>query len=585
MEWRPDHPDCLQGHQTLNPSDWTARTKRQSNLSSHASPARRQVSYADSFKIFCQHAPRIRNLGALKLVIVHNHFRPGGVRRVIELATPYITASPQLRVSEVVLACGEQPDSMWLAQFRARVAPVPVTCITAAALQYLAEQKIQPRTVARRIDAFLANILAGADAANCVVWAHNQGLGRNLILSRELAGLAAAGRIRLILHHHDWWFDSRWQRWPEMRQAGFNTLRQVAEALLPAGPNVRHIAINRADATVLTRHYPNQTAWLPNPVEFQATPPDAAVHAARRWLHGQLGARAPVWLMPCRLLRRKNIAEAVLLTRWLRPDAWLVTTGGVSSKDELAYAARLKAAAQRHGWRLRLGVLAHTESSGPSIEALMAVSEAVRLTSLQEGFGLPYIEAAAAGRPLIARAIPNVVPDLEMFGFRFPQMYRELLVDPGLFDWRAELGRQKALFRAWRAQLPRAWRKFVGTPTLLATGRAPRPIPFSRLTLTAQLEVLAKPAGDSWRLCAALNPFLERWRNLAEQVKLHPTVWPERADAWLSGPAYARKFGRIIEVGGIKPAQRNAPSAAQAELARLKLASENLYPLLWHTRT
>ncbi|OYV85625.1 MAG: hypothetical protein B7Z73_13210, partial [Planctomycetia bacterium 21-64-5] len=40
-----------------------------------------------------------------------------------------------------------------------------------------------------------------------------------------------------------------------------------------------------------------------------------------RWLSEQLGDDAPVWLMPCRLLRRKNLAEALLLARWLRPEA------------------------------------------------------------------------------------------------------------------------------------------------------------------------------------------------------------------------------------------------------------------------
>lgn len=532
------------------------------------------------------HASHTKLCAGLKLIIVHNHFRPGGVRRVIELATPHITAKLQPLLAEVVLACGEEPDAMWLEQFRARVMPVPVACKVEPALRYLSEQRCQPGTVARRIEAFFGRLFAGANAGNCVVWAHNQGLGHNLILSRALARLAGADRIRLILHHHDWWFDGRWQRWDRMRSAGFSTLRQIAEAILPAGPNVRHITINRADATVLSRHYPNQATWLPNPVQPWPAQSEAVVRAARRWLDTQLGQRAPVWLMPCRLLRRKNIAEALLLTRLLRPDAWLVTTGPVSSRDEVAYATRLKTAAQQYGWRLRLGVLGgENEQTKPAIEALLAASEAVLLTSLQEGFGLPYLEAAAAGRPLIARAIPNVVPDLVMFGFRLPHMYDELLVDPALFDWRAEVERQRVLFHAWLAQLPQPWRKFGATPAALASGSSPQPIPFSRLTLTAQLEVLAKPVHDLWRLCVALNPFLARWRNLAEAGNLRATQWPPQADAWLSGAVFARKFATIIKSNPVRHRQRSTPQDAQAELARMKLASENLYPLAWSTRT
>lgn len=503
---------------------------------------------------------------------------------MIEVAAPYLVQHhPQIDL--VVLACGEPPERTWLAKFRASLTNVPVRCAVDPALRYLSEQSAQAETVKCRVQRFFTNLFRGTSATECVVWAHNQGLGRNPFLSHALARLAAAGRIRLVQHHHDWWFDNRWQRWPEMRQAGFITLRQVAEALLPAAPTVHHIAINRADATVLARYFPAQTAWLPNPVQPSNPPSAQAVRAAQRWLHDKIGANAPVWLMPCRLLRRKNIAEALLLTRWLRPEAWLVTTGGVSSEDELVYATRLNAAARQFGWRLRLGVLGKAKKSNPPMPTLLAASEVVLLTSLQEGFGLPFLEAVAAGRPLIARAISNIVPDLVMFGFRFPYMYEELLIDPALFNWQAELARQNRLFRAWRAQLPRPWRKFVGTPAILAAGTRPRPIPFSRLTLTAQLEVLAQPLHDSWRKCAELNPFLKRWRTLAETGNLCAANWPHRANKWLSGTAYAKKFSEVIFQRLRKSARANAPYDAQAELARLKLRAENLYPLTWNAHT
>src|SRR5690606_14151715 len=137
-------------------------------------------------------------------------------------------------------------------------------------------------------------------------------------------------------------------------------------------------------------------------------------------------------LMAARLVRRKNVAEALLLARWLRPDAWLMTTDGARSGDEQPYQRRLEEAARRHGWRLRIGVLAGREGPGaPRVPELMAASEALLLTSVQEGFGLTYLEAAAAGRPLLARRLPNVFPDLRRLGFRFPQAYDEVLVDPG----------------------------------------------------------------------------------------------------------------------------------------------------------
>ncbi len=241
------------------------------------------------------------------------------------------------------------------------------------------------------------------------------------------------------------------------------------------------------------------------------------------------------------------------------------------------------AAAHRHHWRLRLGVLAGEEARKPSVPELLAASEAVILTSIQEGFGLPYLEAAASRRPLIARAIPNIAPDLAQFGFRFPQCYEEILVAPGLFDWFAESKRQTKLFETWRAQLPGACRHLAGQPALLAA-KEPQPVPFSRLTLTAQLEVLAHPARESWQVCAPLNPFLDEWRGRARAEQLQVTPWPRAAKRWLSGDAFGRQFFDALRVLH-RTSRAFAPGKIQTEFIKSKLAGANLFPLLWSTKS
>jgi glycosyltransferase involved in cell wall biosynthesis len=517
----------------------------------------------------------------LNLVVVHNHFRPGGVRRVIELAAPHLVRTLRPQPRGIVLAAGEAPDAPWLQRFRAGVAPLSVVCRLNPALGYIAEQRLTPAARARRLRMFFAGLFDATPAGGCVVWAHNMGLGRNLTLARELARACAARDLPLVFHHHDWWFDNRWRRWPEMRRSGFRTLAQVAAAILPAAPGFRHAAINQADAAVLYRHFRGRAGWLPNLADAAQQPAPARVRHVRRWLTARLGDDAPVWLAPCRLLRRKNLAEALLLTRWLRPEAWLVTTGGVSSAGEQVYARRLADAAAGAGWNLRLGILAGDECGLPTVPELLAAREAVLLTSLQEGFGLSYIEAAAAHRPLIARVLPNIAPDLARFGFQFPQSYQELLVDTGLFDWAAERRRQGRLFQIWQRHLPRVCRGLAGRPALLAAGDPARPVPFSRLTLTAQLDVLRQPPEVSWRRCVPLNPFLTAWHDRAECGALGVTRWPRGADAWLSGAAYAGRFARLLAAGspgGMRPA---AGRAAQEEFIHQKLRSGNLYPLTW----
>lgn len=520
----------------------------------------------------------MKDSARVRLVIVHSHFRPGGVRRVIELALPALVGARRIELDAIVLAGGEAPDAAWLAAVRASLPGVDVTCAIAPAAGYLSEVGGPVATVRRQVQIFVAGLIGRAKPADTIVWAHNLGLGRNLVLARALAQACARREVRLVAQHHDWWFDNRWPRWPEMRRAGFRSLGAVATTVFATAPTVRHATINRADQRVLARHLGRRVGWLPNLVAAPSALPVAAVRPARSWLRETLGGTGPVWLVPCRLLRRKNLAEALLLTRWLRPEAWLVTTGGVSSADEQPYADALRAAAARHGWRLRLGVLAAAEAAQPTVPALLAASEVVLLTSLQEGFGLPNLEAAAAGRPLLARTLSNIAPDLAAFGFRFPQAYDEVWIDRGLFDAKAETARQERRWQAWRAGLPRACRALATRPPWLEAGAGP--LAFSRLTLTAQLEVLARAPEDSWAACAALNPALRAWRARAAAGELAVSRWPRTAERWLGAKAYARRFARLLQtVPDVVAA--GAPARIADEFFRAKLAGENQYPLLW----
>jgi glycosyltransferase involved in cell wall biosynthesis len=518
----------------------------------------------------------------LQLIIVHYHFRPGGIRRIIELATPHLVAQFRGRIRKVILAGGEASDPHWNQSFQKQLSGISVEFFLEPSFHYLSDQNGRGAELTAKLIQAMGRLLDEYGADDALVWAHNLGIARNLLLARELVRACSARKIPLVAHHHDWWFDNRWLRWPEMRQFGITTISAAARSIFPAVPEIRHVAINQADAKVLERHFSNRAGWLPNLSEPEPSPAAERIEAAKVWLAKKLhDSTASIWLVPCRLLRRKNIAEALLLTRWLHPGAWLVTTGAPSSSDEHNYAATLAKAARKHHWPLQLSVLEGNEAHKPNVRELMAATEAVLLTSIQEGFGLPYLEAAAAGRPLIARSIPNIVPDLEQFGFRFPQMYHDILVPPELFDWDAETQRQTKAFGSWKAGLPRSCRLWTGTPWLLGLKGKPQPIPFSRLTLTAQLEVLAHPPNLSWETASVLNPFLVHWKKSAAKNRLRITPWPTEASQWLSGQAYGRQFEAILrkDAGPTPSAEKGI--AAQQDFIREKMASPYLFPLLW----
>ncbi|MBL9134545.1 MAG: hypothetical protein JNK85_01690 [Verrucomicrobiales bacterium] len=525
----------------------------------------------------------------MHLIVVHYHYRPGGVRRVIELGTPHVLRAIGDGPHRVTLAGGEAPDAEWLAGFQRAIGRERLTTFCDAALGYTEESRLSGSALMTRVEACLESLIEASRAADTVVWAHNLGLGRNIRLTAALMGRCEALGVRMVAHHHDWWFDHRWGRWAEMKRLGVRTLAGAAQMVFGAGGWVRHAAINQADARILRRLGRGQSGWMPNLVERSPAVSESELCEAREWLTGRLGDAAPVWLLPCRYLRRKNVGEALLVTRWLRPEAWMVTTGGPSSVDEQPSYRRWQENGRRRGWRFRLGILAGVQGRVPTVAALAKASEAMLLTSVQEGFGLPYLEAAAAGRPLVCRRLRMVEPDLRRFGFRFPHAYREVWIDPSLFDLGAERARQAVLFREWRARLPTALQRGVEPPELLTAGGGwkDRPVAMSRLTMTAQLEVLKQPLERSWELSCGWNSWLLEWRQRSVQNGLAGMIWSENAEEWLTGKAYEVRFRQLL-YGGRRPiGQHEVEESLKIQQAFLesRMAPEHQYPLLWSPET
>jgi len=490
-----------------------------------------------------------------ELVVLHYHFRAGGVRRVIELLLPRLAG----HFESVTLLGGERPDAEWE---RAILQRTPSARFAVSkSLSYL-EPGFNPVATQRKQIRHSLKLHIKADT---LVWAHNLALGRNILLSDEMAVHSAATGASLLSHHHDFWCDRRWARWPEMRACGFRSLERVSKAAFAAGARVVHAGINSCDTALLSRHLPG-TAFLHNPWDAGPFPED--IRRTRSWLAWELGDHAPVWLYPARFLRRKNFAEAVLLTRWLNPDGWLVTTGGVSSCAEEAYAGKLLAAAARRKWKTRFGVLDRTCSSAPTVAGLMGAAESLVMTSVQEGFGFPYLEGAVSSRRLIARSIPQIQPDLDALGVELPGLYPEVWIPSGLLNLKAERSRQNALIRRWLAALPSSVRHLAEPPRFLE--HPSELVAFSRLTLDAQIEILSIPPAETWAACLPVNPTLSR---------MSACIGSKRPEAGFLSPEQCAGRLLAIEFPDSPPTPEQTGST-QLEIIRERLESRFFFPIL-----
>ncbi|MGI8604092.1 MAG: hypothetical protein ACR2OZ_14030 [Verrucomicrobiales bacterium] len=475
------------------------------------------------------------------------------------------------RISEVLMAAGERPTGDWKAKLE-RESVVPVRWLKSSSFLYAAEQGGSAAARWRRVNRAVARMLGAADSSNSLVWAHNLSLGHNFPLARAIEAQARTHGIRLLLHHHDFWFDQRVNRWAELQASGAKA-SELAPIFYPDQASVGHILLSEASFRCFRPYFGRRCVWIPNPVARETvSPPPGRENPISP-------SEEPLWLMPTRVLRRKNIAEGLLLTRWLRPEAWLATTAGASSAQERDYARRLEAAAAAHGWRFRVGLLESEPLAGRNVDFLMGLAEAIVVTSIQEGFGFGMFEAVAARRPVLCRQLPRMAPDLNQMGLALPYAYAEIQVDVRLFDWPRERGRQRALFEKWTGSLPAGCRTAVETPTWWG---AVRTVPFSRLTLTAQIEVLAQPLEKSWRLCATFNPQLRGWRRLAQSRALEAAALPNQAKLSLSRRSFAGKFAKFAcRPGAASPVISEAPQRAQTVLMEQAGRAENLFPLLW----
>jgi hypothetical protein len=154
-----------------------------------------------------------------------------------------------------------------------------------------------------------------------------------------------------------------------------------------------------------------------------------------------------------------------------------------------------------------------------------------------------------------------------------------------MLDWPAELVRQQRLFRGWRERLPR---EVAGTLREPWWWHPDAPVPFSRLTVTAQVDMLGtcETAGeDMFGHLVDSNPWLNqgwgdfgRWRRTTGVNA--PWAGCQSPEGFAEVVAF--HFKRLRCAAETRPPP---PVFQTPELTPERLAQTNHYPLLWATET
>lgn len=248
-------------------------------------------------------------------------------------------------------------------------------------------------------------------AESDVLIAHNVcSLHLNLALTAALWELfRESRRPALILWHHDLaWTTPRYRK--ELHPGyPWDLLRTP----WPGAVQVAVSELRRQELVELLGLDAEQIAVIPNGVDiFSFLKLELSTQEYLKRMN--LTQADPLLLLPARITPRKNIELALRTLAALRsefPQAQLLVTGplGAHNPANVEYFARLKRLRRELGLEHSAHFLAEITSEyvpDAVIADFYRLADALFFPSYEEGFGIPILEAALAGRPIFCSDIP-----------------------------------------------------------------------------------------------------------------------------------------------------------------------------------
>jgi hypothetical protein len=433
----------------------------------------------------------------VELKIFHYHFLTGGVSSVVrQAAEAFHTHLDGIRSIEVV--AGAIPG-----EFRAHIEGLGGKCTEMPEIGYrqqadeLSDNDTKAdhhkKSVAREANRLAEALLRAFGSDDSVWWVHNYHLGKNVVFTQALLEIIHTGRPqRIVLQIHDF---------PECGR--FRNLGLLKAALsldpYPVSPWVRYAVLNRRDREILVAAgVPARAVFLlENPVFRGRDPePGKPIRPALKRLFGKafprFDARAPLLLYPIRTIRRKNVLEALLLCLLLDREANILITLPGTSVSERRYSDLVRRLFADRLCPGLWGIGSAIEREGLRLDDLVAASDLVLSTSVQEGFGYLFINSLIWSLPLAARDL-DILKGLKDLFEEYPAYFYDTIRVP-LPDATSVVEAYRGKIEQLSALIPRAEqdRLLAEVDTLALDDH----VDFSFLPVQAQEKLLRAIAPD-----------------------------------------------------------------------------------------
>ncbi len=340
----------------------------------------------------------------MNIAFIHYHLMRGGVTTVIRHQVESLNAAGW---NVLVIAGGHGETDF------------PAQVVTLPELGYSSLEPTEDTSVniaENIISAIREHWPEGAD----VVHVHNPTLAKNRHLQSVLSHLQQSG-VRLLCQIHDFAEDGR--------PGAYYTTPYVSDC--------HYAVINERDHRLLIEAGLKSEGChlLPNailPFGRQASPSPGGDYI----------------LYPIRAIRRKNIGEALLISRFFDEGTFLAITLPPNSANDIASYNYWRAFSKQRHLPVRFDVGVQDDFS-----RLMDECRNVLTTSISEGFGFAYLEPWTAGKALWGRLLPDTCQGFINQGINLKHLYTRL---PVLLEWLDAA----ALEQQWKAALVETARQF-----------------------------------------------------------------------------------------------------------------------------
>ncbi len=346
----------------------------------------------------------------MQLIVFHYHLLPGGVTDVILHSIQAVTAH-RSDISSVRLVCGREENTEIVIAGLDEIG-VPVELDILRQLDYT--PTAEPAEVALERAGALESILLKRYATDDALWwVHNFHVGKNPAFTLALCRIAGTVAVpgteaapRMLLHIHDFPECARYENLAYLT-------RITGESPYPAGPGVRYAVINARDLALMRgTEIPDDYVHLlvnplpPSPNAVSARPERSTLVSAFAQFAADNGQSfdpdGPLLLYPIRTIRRKNVLEMALLARLADSANLIVTLPGVSDAERPysdLIAEAFASGAARGVW----GIGRREHEYGLTYQDMAHGADAIVSSSVQEGFGLLFVNALRWRVPLFAR--------------------------------------------------------------------------------------------------------------------------------------------------------------------------------------